>query len=367
VDVQGKRVAVIGTGATGVQIVQEWAKTATETFVFQRTPNFALPMRQQKFDEIAQNEIKKETADLLARCRATETGQTYPGPSKKFSDYSLAESEEILNGLYDEGGLRYWSGAYMDQLGNPKGNRLAYDVWAKRTRERIHDPVKRDLLAPLEPPHPFGTKRPSLEQDYFEQFNKPHVHIVDTKAHPIEEVTPQGIRTNDGTLYKVDIIAIATGFDASTGGLTKMGIKGLNGIDLETRWRDGVSSFLGLMVPGFPNMFLPYSVQAPSPFTNSPVLIELQASFIRDLMKKMESDGVRYINPKPAAAAAWKSELQKVGDLTLFPRTASWYMGANIPAKKVEMLYFFGGMSRYRQKCAEALGVKFKGSFVCYS
>jgi cation diffusion facilitator CzcD-associated flavoprotein CzcO len=138
--------------------------------------------------------------------------------------------------------------------------------------------VKRDLLAPLEPPHPFGAKRPSLEQNYYEQFNKSNVHIVDTNAHPIVELTPRGIVTKDHKVHEVDVIVLATGFDASTGSLANMGIRDLQGVNLTTRWRDGVSTFLGLMVPGFPNMLLPYSVQAPTPFTNGPVFIEFQAN-----------------------------------------------------------------------------------------
>jgi cation diffusion facilitator CzcD-associated flavoprotein CzcO len=246
---------------------------------------------------------------------------------------------------------------------NPEANRAAYDYWAKRTRSRIHDPVKRDLLAPLEPPHAFGTKRPSLEQDYYEQFNKPNVHLVNTKAHPIVQLTPQGIMTDDGQVYEVDIIALATGFDATTGGLAKMGIQDVNGVELSERWRDGVLTFQGLMVPGFPNMFLPYSVHAPTPFSNGPVGIEFQADFIRDIVKKMEEEKIKSIDPSLEVAQAWKAEIEFIANMTLFPKTNSWYMGANIPGKKVELLYYFGGIHRYREKFAEAFD-KFSETFV---
>lgn len=363
VDVRGKRVAVIGTGSTGVQVTQEWAKQAAETFVFQRTPNLALPMCQQNLDERSQEQMRDETADLFDRSRKTSGGLPYESPAKTFAEFSSEEIAKILEGLYEGGGFRYWSGGYIDLLLNPEGNRVAYDYWAKRTRERIHDPVKRDLLAPLEPPHPFGTKRPSLEQDYYEQFNKPNVHLVDTKAHPIVQLTPQGIMTDDGKVYEVDIIALATGFDATTGGLAKMGIQDVNGVKLSERWRDGVLTFQGIMVPGFPNMFLPYSVHAPSPFSNGPVGIEFQADFIRDIVRKIEGEKIKSIDPSPEAAQAWKAEMEFIANMTLFPKTKSWYMGANIPGKKVELLYYFGGMPRYREKCAEAFN-KFSETFV---
>jgi cation diffusion facilitator CzcD-associated flavoprotein CzcO len=363
VDVRGKRVAVIGTGSTGLQITQEWAKEATETFVFQRTPNLALPMRQQKLDERSQEQMRDETADLFDRSRKTSGGLPYESLAKTFAQFSSDEIAKILEGLYEGGGFRYWSGGYIDLLLNPEGNRAAYDYWAKRTRERIHDPVKRDLLAPLEPPHPFGTKRPSLEQDYYEQFNKPNVHLVNTKAHPIVQLTRQGIMTDDGKVYEVDIIALATGFDATTGGLAKMGIQDVNGVKLSERWRDGVLTFQGLMVPGFPNMFLPYSVHAPSPFSNGPVGIEFQADFIRDIVKKMKGEKIKSIDPSPEAAQAWKAEMEFIANMTLFPKTKSWYMGANIPGKKVELLYYFGGIPRYRDKCAEAFN-RFSETFV---
>jgi cation diffusion facilitator CzcD-associated flavoprotein CzcO len=366
VDVRGKRVAIIGTGSTGVQIVQEWAKEASETFVFQRTPNLCLPMHQKSLDPITQDKMRAETAELFSRCWETAGGLPYDGSSKLFADYSPEECDKALNQLYDEGGFRFWGGAYMDLLLNPEGNRAAYDVWAKRTRERINDPMKRDLLAPLNPPHPFGAKRPSLEQDYFEQFNKPNVHVIDTNAHPIVEVTSCGIVTADGNLHEVDVIAIATGFDASTGSLGSMGICDIDGVDLGKHWRKGVSTFLGLMVPRFPNMFLPYSVQAPTPFTNGPVFIEFQANFIRDMIKKMQSDGIQAVEPHSAAVQDWQAQMETISKMTLFSKAKSWYTGANIPGKPVELLYYYGGIPRYRDACGDAIARKFQESFSCH-
>lgn len=364
VDVKGKRVAVIGTGATGIQIIQEWAQEAAELVVFQRTPNFALPMHRDEFNSEKQRQIQDETPETFARAWETASGMPVPSPTKAFADYEPEEAEAILNRLYDEGGFGLWSGAFTDTLMNPEANRATYDTWARRVRARLHDPVKRDLLAPLQPPHPFGTKRPSLEYNYYEQFNRPNVHLVDTNSSSIVEITPEGIVTNDGKLYEVDVIGLATGFNSSTGGFSKMHIKDLNGVDLAERWKEGVETYLGLMVPGFPNMFLPYCVQAPTPFTNGPVFIEFQANFIRDLVEMMERGGTRLLDPLKTSAETWRTEVYAMGNLTLFPKTKSWYMGANIPGKPVEMLYYFGGIPRYREMCEEALG-KLDKLFIC--
>ncbi|KAJ5708469.1 hypothetical protein N7488_008270 [Penicillium malachiteum] len=365
VDVKGKRVAVIGTGPTGVQIFQEWAKEAAETFVFQRTPNMAIPMRPKTLDKQAQKDIKEETPDMFAACKTTSGGLPWGKHEKKFDDYSAEEIEEILSNLYYTGGFRYWSGGYGDLLINPAANRAAYDFWVKKTRERIKDPVKRDLLAPLEPPHPFGVKRPSLEQDYYELMDKPNVHLINTKAHPIVALTPNGIMTDDGTVYDVDAIALATGYNASTGSLNRMGIKNVNGVDISKRWKNGVSSFLGMMVPGFPNMFMPYGAHAPTPFSNGPRLIGFQASYIRDIVQKMETNQIRSLEPNPKAAEAWTGLIHTIANMTLVSQADSWYMGANVPGKPREFMYFLGGIPMYCDSCYEALDGKFEDSFIC--
>jgi cation diffusion facilitator CzcD-associated flavoprotein CzcO len=309
--------------------------------------------------------MRDETPEQFAHAWETASGMPDPASSTPFADYTPEKADVLLNQLYDQGGFKLWIGGFNDLLMNPEANRFTYDVWAKRTRARIHDPVKRDLLAPLEPPHPFGAKRPSLEYDYYEQFNRPNVHLVNTNTHPITELTPQGIVTDDGKLYEVDVIGMATGFNSSTGGLSKMGIKDVNGRDIGERWKEGVRTHLGLMVPGFPNMFLPYCVQAPTPFTNGPVFIEFQANFIRDIVKRMERHGLGSLDPLETAAEAWKAEIHALGNMTLFPKAKSWYMGANIPGKPVEMLYYFGGIPRYREACGEALD-KIDKHFICH-
>ena len=362
IDVRGKCVAVIGTGATGVQIIQQWAKEASELFVYQRTPNLALRMSQKAFDASTQEQRKEEARMVFANFRESCTN-LFPGerPTKAFADLTAEEWEKVLNDRYVEGGFSLGLFSMTDLFVNDEGNRFVYDFWARKTRERIHDPVKRDLLAPLDPPHHFGTKRPSLEQDYYEQFNRPNVHIVNTKADPIAELTPHGIVNESGIFHEVDVIAICTGFDASTGALMDLNIRDINGVDLRERWRNGVSNFLGVAVPGFPNMFVVYGALSPGGFGNSIMLIEWQVDWIRDLIRKiesMESSG-RYLETSPEAAQVWREESMAIANSTLLPQINSWWTGANIPGKEREFLYYLGGLKMYKERCIAALDTNF--------
>ena len=367
IDVRGKRVAVLGTGSSGVQIIQQWAKEAGELFVFQRTPNLAIPMGQTAFDSATQEERKKKAADIFDKFRETCGSQMpWEMSTKSFVDQSPEEWEKVLDERYKEGGFGFCPYSMADIFTSPEGNRFVYDFWAKKTRERINDPVKRDLLAPLDPPHPFGTKRPSLENDYYEQFNRPNVHIVNTKEDPIAEITPHSIITQSGASFEVDAIAICTGFDATTASLMNLGIRDTNGVNLRERWRGGVLSFLGVMIPGFPNMFVVYGAQSPAAFSNGPMLIEVQADWIRDMIGKFQKMGNRFMDARSEPAQAWKEEVLAIANATLIPQAKSWWTGANVPGKKVEILYYLGGLSMYKEKCYAALGSNFATSFTVY-
>lgn len=353
VDVQGKRVAVIGTGSTGIQIAQQWSKEAAETFVFQRTPNTCLPMRQEKLDPTQQERQKRVSS--FAHNLTTFGGLPYDYIPRNTFDDSMKEREATYERLYEEGGLKFWNGSYQDLMLDEAANLEAYQFWARKTRARINDPKNKDLLAPLKPLHAFGAKRPSLEQDYYEQFNKPHVHLVNIKDNPIMEVQPNGIVTQDNELHEVDVLAVATGFDSVTGGIKNVGIKDADGIDLMERWQEGISTYLGLMVSRCPNMFLPYSAHSPSVFSNGPTSIEVQGSWIVEVIREMETEGIKTIDVKKEAEQLWREENLEVAKKTLLPSANSWYMGANIPGKPVEPLFYVGGLPRYQAKCQEAL------------
>jgi cation diffusion facilitator CzcD-associated flavoprotein CzcO len=253
VDVKGKRVGIIGTGSTGIQITQETSKEAASVTNFVRTPNLCLPMQQQDITKEEQDKRKQGDYQEFFRNRLnTFAGFQYDFVHKNTMDDSPEEREAFYEKLFKAGGFEYWLANYQDLLFDNEANRQAYDFWAKKTRARITDPVKREILAPLEPPHAFGTKRPSLEQNYYEMLDRPENHVVDVNKTPIEKIVEKGIVTSDGKLHEFDVIALATGFDSVTGGMKNMGLKDVDGVLLADKWKAGTFSYLGMTCSGFP-------------------------------------------------------------------------------------------------------------------
>ncbi|OCK81840.1 cyclohexanone monooxygenase [Lepidopterella palustris CBS 459.81] len=355
VNVHGKRCAVIGTGASGVQIAQEWGPQTKQLTVFQRTPNLAVPMGKKPLTREEQQNAKvhyKRLFELRERCFG---GFLFSFSEKNTFDDSPEEQEAFFQELWDHGGFAFWLGTYKDNLFNLKANRVAYDFWARNVRNRIGDPRKRDLLAPLEPPHPFGVKRPCLEQNYYEQFNRPNVEIVDIKQNPIVEITPKGIRTEDGTEHEFDVIAVATGFDITTGGMTNMGLRSIHGTTLKEEWKSAANTYLGTTVSGYPNMFHLYGPHGPTLLSNGPSSVEVQGRWIVDMIKKMEREGVKYIDPTEEATKAWKARINHLSDISLFPTTKSTYMGGSLPGKAFEQVNYAGGIPAYAAEIRQAL------------
>lgn len=365
VDITGKRVGVVGTGSTGVQIAQEtYKKDIKSLTVFQRTPNLALPMNQQPLLEADQN---KETYEQFFKDRMTTFGGF---PYDFHQEETMNDSPEKRNAFYEElwkkGGFNFWLATYKDMLFDSEANRAAYDFWVKKTRARIQDERKRDILAPTEPLHPFGTKRPSLEQDFYEAFNKPNVDVVDIKANPVVEVKPEGLVTADGKMHELDILALATGFDSVTGGMKNMGLKNIYGEELKDTWKTGTWSYLGMTCNGYdqtklffkmaliahsyPNMFFLYGAQGPTAFSNGPSCVEAQGDWIIDCILKMKNENIKSINPTKAAEESWRENVQELSRATLFHTVDSWYMGANIPGKPREQLNYAGGIPKYQEE-----------------
>jgi len=270
------------------------------------------------------------------------------------------EREDLFEELWNRGGFNFNQANYRDFLVDQKANKLMYEFWAKKTRPRIKNPAKAAFLVPEKAPFAFGTKRSSLEQDYYECLDQDNVDLVDLKATPIQEFTAKGIVTNDGpngqaVEREFDAVVMATGFDAMTGSLTNMNIHGRDGLTFRERWKDGVFTHLGLCCSGCPNMFMIYGPQAPTAFTNGPVFIESQVDIVVDLIKKLGEEGVKSIEAQRSAEEQWKQAIQDANDKTLLPLTDSWYMGANIPGKKREQLNYLGGIAMYEQECRKAL------------
>jgi cation diffusion facilitator CzcD-associated flavoprotein CzcO len=360
VDFKGKRVGVIGTGASGVQVIQEVYQDVAELTVFQRTPNLALPMRQRKLDDET-NRLMKETFPERFRKRAeTFAGFDYNFIPTNALDVSDQERLATYEDLWNRGGFFPWLGSYQDVLSNEEANDTAYAFWRDKVRARIKDPIVAEKLAPMKPLHPFGVKRPSLEQHYYEAYNQPNVHIVDLLESPIECLSPTGAKTKDGEV-ELDILVLATGFDAVTGGLTSIDIRGTNGETLREKWSSGSRAHLGMASAHFPNLLYIYGPQSPSAFCNGPTCAELQGDFVVACIEYMRRNNLRRIEAREEAEEAWRDHVAELVGATLFSRAQSWFMGANIPGKKREMLAYPGGLPLYLQKCKEAADAGYAG------
>ncbi|KAH6871224.1 cyclopentanone monooxygenase [Thelonectria olida] len=361
-----KRIAIIGSGATAIQCTQEIAKEARHLTVYIRTASISLPMFQRSLGEFEQRVNKSTYKGMFARCRKSTSGLGYdPQPGSVF-ELNEHEREGFWEELWNRGGFNFNQANYRDFLLNQEANKLMYEFWAKKTRPRIKNPAKSAFLVPEKAPFAFGTKRSSLEQDYYECLDRDNVDIVDLKANPIQEFTEKGIICQDGHEHEFDTIVMATGFDAMTGSLMNMNIRGRDGLTFRERWKDGVFTHLGLCSSGCPNMFIIYGPQAPTAFTNGPVFIESQVDMVVDLLKKLQGKDVKSIEAQRNAEEQWKQAIQEANDKTLMPLTDSWYMGANIPGKKREQLNYLGGIEKYEHECRGALET-LEGFTVVYS
>jgi cation diffusion facilitator CzcD-associated flavoprotein CzcO len=359
-DMVAKRVGVIGTGASGVQMAQEAAGAAAHLTVFQRTPNLALPMRQKQLDEDAIRRMKEKYPEMFDRRTKTFAGFHYDALEKSALEVSDDERQATFEHLWEIGGFAPWIGSFNDILLNEEANRAAYKFWRDKTRARIKDPAIAEILAPTEPLHPFGVKRPSLEQHYYEIFNQPNVSLVDLRTNPIERVTPSGIKTAAGE-HELDILVLATGFDAVTGGLTRIDIRGTEGETLKEKWAQGVRAHLGMAAAGFPNLLFVYGPQSPNAFCNGPTCAEVQGDWIARLLDHLRQRNYTRVEATVAAEEAWRAQVLELADATLFPRADSWYLGANIPGKPREMLSFTGGLPAYIAKCRESAERGYEG------
>ncbi|KAF5379007.1 hypothetical protein D9757_009109 [Collybiopsis confluens] len=347
-DLEGKKVGIIGTGASGVQVIQECAPVAESLTVFQRTPNLALPMRQVKLDPKDEEKKKKTLRQYeFSRMFQTSSGYLKEVEPKLAHEVTAEERRLVWEDSWDKGGLLFWTSTYADILFNDATNDLAYDFWKEKVRERIIDPEVAEILAPTTKPHPFGLKRPSLEQNYFEVFNQPNVKLIDINKNSISEFTSDGIKTSDGTEHKFDVIVVATGFDMITGSVNAIDIRGQDDILLKDKWVNGVRTHLGLGSAGYPNLFWVFGPQHVLGLSNAPSSIEPASNWVVDCIKYCRENGVQSITATNEAQEAWNEQVQTYGNMALFHKADSWYIGANIPGKKREMLQYAGGIPTY--------------------
>jgi cation diffusion facilitator CzcD-associated flavoprotein CzcO len=321
-EMQGKRVALIGTGATGVQIAQTLGKVVGELAVFQRTPNLSLPMRQVDY---ASDERPFSDKDL-ARVFAGRT-QSFGGfamnflPRKTFDD-TPEDRQKTYQQLWDQGDFSFWLATYYDMMFDPEANKEAYSFWRDKVRARIQDPVRQEILAPMVQPHAFGCKRVALENGYYEIFNRSNVSLVNLNSTPILEFTEHGIKTSERE-WRFDYIILATGFDAITGGFKNIDIRGQKGQKLTDKWSDGTKTYMGMAVSGFPNMFFTYGPQAPTSLCNGPTCAELQGEWIVQLLNSMREKGQSTVIAQEPAEAKWAKSVSDLANMSLLPTTKS--------------------------------------------
>lgn len=358
VDFTGKRVAIIGTGASGIQLIPELAAQALELTVFQRTPNYATPIGNGPMDHELQEQLKPNYAVLRDRSRANFAGIPYELAEPSALAVSPAERRQTFEKRWSQGGFRLFLDSYQDLLVDPVANETAAEFIREKIRARVTDPAIADLLTPTD--YPYGTKRPPLETNYYETFNRPNVHLVDLRREPLERFAAKGIETADG-FREFDAVVLATGFDAMTGPVLRLGIQGRDGKALTEHWSDGPRTYLGLMADGFPNLFLVTGPQSPSVLYNGPLAVEDHVDWIADSISHLRAGGLTTIEPSAEAERDWIEQTLAIAEQTLLPRTDSWYMGANVEGKPRVCMVYLGGVPQYRQICADVVADNYRG------
>jgi cation diffusion facilitator CzcD-associated flavoprotein CzcO len=351
VDFAGKRVAVIGTGATGVQVIQTIAPLVGQLTVFQRTPNWCTPLHNRPITEEEQARIKANYPAMFELLRTTPGCYIHDTDPRGTFEVTEEEREAFWEKLYGEPGFGIWMANFRDVLTDPKANALFSDFVARKIRQRVKDPATAEKLIPK--CHGFGTRRVPQETRYYEAFNLPHVRLVDTRETPIERITGTGIRTSDAE-YAFDMIIYATGFDAITGAFDRIEVRGTGGERLKDHWKDGPKTYLGLMSAGFPNMLTIVGPHNASTRCNIPRCIEQNVDWVTDLLRHATERGITRVEATPEAEAEWSRHIEELAAGMLYTQIDSWATGINrnVEGKDVRrILQYQGGAPQYRARC----------------
>ncbi|WP_280458827.1 flavin-containing monooxygenase [Nocardia carnea] len=359
VDFSGRRVAVIGTGSSGVQVIPLVAEAAGELTVFQRTANYVLPAGNHALDPEFQRDIKSRYREVRKANRESSFGIARPEATKG----ALEVSEDQRNAFYrkvwedKDSELVSMLTGFTDTLTDEAANETAAQFIRDRIAEIVKDPAVAELLQPT---GLFGVKRPVLGTDYYETFNRPNVRLVDVSATPLTAITESGLETTQES-FEFDDIIYATGYDAMTGALDAVDIRGRGGASLRTKWADGPVTYLGLAVAGFPNLFTITGPGSPAVLSNMMVSIEQHVDWVADAIEVMRSKGVTTMEAEGAAEQEWTRHVGEAGDMTLYPKVDSWYVGSNVPGKPRVMYAYIGGVGAFREKCDQVAADDYEG------
>lgn len=359
VDFTGLRVGVIGTGSSGVQSIPHIAAQTKQLTVFQRTANFSLPARNAPLDPAKEAQHKREYRERRAAAFDTPFGIAgYPAPTKNALEAGEAERRAQYEAKWGEGGSISYLFSYKDLLLDEAANETASEFVREKIRATVKDPKTAELLCPNN--HPIGTKRLILDTNYYETYNLPHVSLVDVRSNPIQEITPDGLKTTEGT-YELDAIVFATGFDAMTGAMREIDIHTEGGTTLEDQWQGGPRTYLGIMVAGLPNLFMVTGPQSPGVKSQMILSIQWHVDWIADCLEHMRKTGATRIEASEEAQDEWVRHTKEVADSTLYPLANSWYMGVNIPGKPAVFMPYVGGVQAYTAKCNEVVAKGYEG------
>ena len=359
VDLAGKRVGVVGNGATGIQVIQTAAKTAGHLTVFVRTPQYVLPMKNPKYTLAEQEAYKARFAELSKTLPHTFTGFEYDF-EHAWADLKPEQRRKVLEDVYADGSLKLWLASFGEMFFVQEVSDAISEFVREKMRERLKDPCLCDILIPKD--YGFGTHRVPLEMGYLEVFHQPNVELVSVKDNPIERITPEGLRLRDGAEHAFDILILATGFDAGTGALTRMDIHGRGGRSLTEEWGRDIRTTMGLQIHGYPNLFTTATPLAPSAaLCNMTTCLQQQAEWISDCIKYLREHKLKVCEPTREAEDKWVQHHEQTAAATLVPKTVSWYMGSNVTGKPRRLLSYIGGVGQYRQKCDEIAAKNYEG------
>jgi cation diffusion facilitator CzcD-associated flavoprotein CzcO len=358
VDLGGKRVGVIGTGSTAIQAIPKIAQQADHVSVFQRTPNFSVPAQNGPLDPEFQKQLKARYRDHRKAARESAFGVPVALPEKSALEFTPEDAVQELEGRWQEGGAAPFMLAFTDVLIDKDANDVVAEFIRSKIRETVKNPQVAETLCPDD--HPVGTKRLCVDTEYFDTYNRDNVTLVNLRKSPIEEITPKGIRTKDGE-HELDTIVFAIGFDAMTGALFDIDIRGRSGVLLRDKWADGPRTYLGVATAGFPNMFIITGPGSPSVLSNMVVSIEQHVDWIADCLTYLREHDLDVIEATIEAEDKWVDHVHEVGHSTLFPLANSWYVGANVPGKPRVFTPYVGGVGPYRETCDEVAANDYDG------
>ena len=357
VDFTGQRVGVIGTGSSAIQSIPIIAGQAAHLFVFQRTPNFSIPARNAPLDPEHERRWKANYAEHRRQARESRIGFVVERNEQSALAVSAGERQREYEARWRRGGLGF-NATFADLLTSEDANDTAAEFFRAKIRATVRDPAVADRLVPRD--HPLGTKRLCVDTEYYETFNRDNVTLIDIRPAPIEAITPGGLRTRDAA-YALDSLVFATGFDAMTGALLGIDIRGRGGQALRQKWAAGPRTYLGLAVAGFPNLFTITGPGSPSVLSNMIVSIEQHVDWIADCIASLRERRLDGIEATVDAEDAWVAHVNEVGRATLYPLANSWYMGANVPGKPRIFMPYVGGVGAYRQTCDEVAARGYTG------